>query len=149
MVYVSADDQAQKTQQINDSLSTVIQISGESSIYIHQNARAHIVNTIIGVVKNYSPNDPEHCQNIANGFISVHDLMETYEIPDIEERSLVTLRPELILIMFGSTPHGGYAALNIDSLCAHLCIPVNGCPVISENVSVLRSNSGVQSKFFK
>ena len=138
-----------KSQQINDSLSAVIQISGESSIFIHQSARVHIINTITGDVQNYSPEDAEHCQNIANGFISVHDLMETYEIPDIEERSLITLRPGHMLVMFGSTTHGSFAAINLDSLRAHLCIPVTDCPVMSESVSVLRSNSGVMSKFFR
>ena len=67
----------------------------------------------------------------------------------IEERRLVTLRPGYTLVIFGCTPHGGFAALNHVNLRANIYVTINRMPVMSNSVIVIKPNSSILSYCFR
>ena len=125
---------------IKDSMSVVIQLEGESDIFVNVSAHTFLK-------KQLSKLDVD--KQFKSGYVDIQEIMGEYEVPVVEERKLVHLVPGTVLIFFGNLPHGGFAASNLVNRRIHMYLPILGSKVLDEQVVVVNSNSALQADFFK
>ena len=138
-----------KSWTIHDSMSIVIQLKGMSEIYINKSTQQYFLQNVDGDVTNHFKENTNHTKLSELGFKSIADIMFDYDPPKKEVRIPVTIYPGQMLVCLSSLPYGEMGCLNLDNDRAHVIVPIKNMLFNTDSVTLVRSNSRVQSSFFQ
>ena len=119
-----------------------------SQIFVNKSAQEYFIENVDGDTINHFTHIEKHRKFLSQGFKSIDDVMFNYKPPKKEVREEITIYPGQMLIFLSSFPHGGMGCLNLDNDRANIIVPTKNVEN-TEDVTLIRSNTRIQSSFFR